>query len=230
MPSDTIPAAGLEDPAIRRTLGRLHAAARADRWVFLRAMPAIIAARLTGRPLMDAVKPYLKNAFIPIGPAEGRLLYQTARLIGAKTIVEFGTSFGVSAIYLAAAARANGGRFIGTEMEPHKVTTARANLTEAGLDAVAEVRAGDALQTLSDVDGDIDLLLLDGWKDLYLPMIRMLRPRLKPGSVVFADNIHTFPKDLAPYVAYMRDPGNGFESMTLELGAGIEYSVCVRAT
>jgi predicted O-methyltransferase YrrM len=217
----------LDAPQVQRTLERLHLAAKGDRWIFMRAAPAVIGARLRGRPVMEAMKPHLKNAFIPISPDQGRFLYQTARLIRARTIVEFGTSFGISAIYLAAAARANGGRFIGSELEPHKVATARAHLAEAGLADVADVREGDALATLSRIDTDIDVLLLDGWKDLYLPMLKLLRPKLKPGAVVFADNIFTFPTDLAPFVAFMRDPANGFESMTMKLGAGLEYSVCV---
>ena len=216
---------GLADPAIARTLDKLHAAAKGDRWVFARAAPSILAARLRGRPIMEAMKPHLSNAYIPISPDQGQFLYQTARLVNAKTIVEFGTSFGISAIYLAAAARDNGGRFTGTEMEPNKIATARANLAEAGLDAVAEVRAGDALETLKDFERPIDFLLLDGWKDIYLPILKMLKPKLKVGAVVFADNIFTFPKDLAPYVAYVGDRSNGFESMTLPLGHGLQYSV-----
>jgi predicted O-methyltransferase YrrM len=171
------------------------------------------------------MRPYLKNAYIPISPEQGQYMYQTARLIGAKSIVEFGTSFGISAIYLGAAARDNGGRFTGTELEPGKIKAARENLAAAGLADVAEVRAGDALETLKDFDGPIDMLLLDGWKDIYLLMIRMLKPKLRPGAVVFADNIYTFPKDLARYVAFVRDRDNGFESMTLPLGHGLEYSV-----
>src|SRR5579859_1714425 len=101
----------LDTPAVAATLTRLHDAAKRDRWVFVRAAPAILAGRLRGRKMMEVAKPYLKDAFIPIEPEAGRFLYQTARLIGARTIVEFGTSFGISAIYLAAAARANGGRF-----------------------------------------------------------------------------------------------------------------------
>jgi predicted O-methyltransferase YrrM len=217
--------AGQDEPAIRNTLARLHEAAKGDKWVFLRGAPAVIGAVLRRRPAMDGMKPYLSQAYIPISPDQGQYMYQTARLIGAKTIVEFGTSFGISSIYLAAAARAAGGRFIGTEMEPGKVTAARANLAEAGLADCSEVRAGDALETLKDFDGTIDLLLLDGWKDVYLPMIRMLRPKLRPGAVVFADNMFTFPKDLAPYAAFVRDRANGFESMTLPLGHGLEYSV-----
>jgi len=176
---------------------------------------------------MDGVLPYLSDAYIPISPEQGELLYHTARLVGARTLVEFGTSFGISAIYLAAAARENGGRFIGTEMEPNKIAAARDNLKAAGLDGVSEVRAGDARETLRDLDDPIDFLLLDGWKDVYLPMIEMLRPKLAERAVVFADNIFTFPKALAPYVAYVRDPANGFESTTIPVGHGLEFSVCV---
>lgn len=210
------------------TLDRLHAAAKGDRWVFLRAAPAGLWSVLTGRSMLDGVLPYLKDAYIPISPEQGELLYLTARLIDARTIVEFGTSFGISALYLAAAARANGGRFFGSEREPNKIASARANLAEAGLADVAEVREGDAMETFADLPPPVDLVLLDGWKDLYLPMLRLLQPKLRKGTAVFADNIFTFPKELASYVAFVRDPANGFESTTIPLGHGLEYSVRVR--
>jgi predicted O-methyltransferase YrrM len=219
---------GLERQEVKTTLARLESAAKRDSWVFVRAAPSAILARLRGRPWLEGVLPHLRNAYIPVTPDQGRFLYQTARLVRARTIVEFGTSFGISAIYLAAAARENGGRFIGTELEPNKIAAARANLRDAGLSAVAELRDGDARETLRDLDGPIDLLFLDGWKDLYLPVLEMLRPRLAPGSVVLADNIFTFPKELAPYVSYVREPRNGFESMTVPIGHGLEYSVCQR--
>jgi predicted O-methyltransferase YrrM len=219
----------LTDPRVTATLDRLHAAAKGDRWVFARAAPAALWSLVRGGSLIEGALPYLKDAYIPISPDQGRFLYLTARLIDARTIVEFGTSFGISALYLGAAARANGGRFIGSEREPNKIAAARANLAEAGLAAVAEVRAGDAMETLADIPAPIDLVLLDGWKDLYLPMLRLLRPKLRPGAAVFADNIFTFPKELAPYVAFVRDPANGFESTTMPLGHGLEYSVLVRS-
>lgn len=217
----------MRDPKVEATLGRLHAAAQGDRWVFLRAAPAGIWSVLTGGSMIDGMLPYLKDAYIPIAPAQGELLYLTARLIGARTIVEFGTSFGISALYLASAARANGGRFYGSEREANKIAAARANIAEAGLADVSEVREGDAMQTFADLPTPIDLVLLDGWKDLYLPMLKLLLPKLRKGSVVFADNIFTFPKELASYVAFVRDPANGFESTTVPLGHGMEYSVRV---
>jgi predicted O-methyltransferase YrrM len=218
----------LTDPRVIATLDRLHEAAKGDRWVFLRAAPSVLRSVLTGGTILAGITPYLGDAYIPITAEQGKFLYLTARLIDAKTIVEFGTSFGISALYLASAARANGGRFIGSEREPKKIAAARANLAEAGLDGVAEVREGDALETFADIPGPIDLVLLDGWKDLYMPMLHLLRPKLRRGSAVLADNIFTFPKELAPYVAFVRDPANGFESTTLPLGHGFEYSVVVR--
>jgi len=131
----------------------------------------------------------------------------------------------VSTIYAAAAARDTGGRVIGSELEPTKRARALAHLAEAGLADVAEVRLGDATETLRDVAEPIDLLLLDGWKDLYLPMLRMLQPKLRPGGVVLADNIKTFRRSLAPYVDYVQSGRNGFSSVTLPLKDGFEYSV-----
>ncbi|MCE9524385.1 MAG: class I SAM-dependent methyltransferase [Alphaproteobacteria bacterium] len=216
---------GLSDPKISSTLKDLHRRAKGDRWIFLRALPAVAIAALSGGEIFDAAAPYLKNAYIPVDPDQGALLYLTARAIGARNIVEFGTSFGISTIYLAAAARLNDGHVTGTELESKKVNAARANVARAGLAQFVDVLEGDAMKTLANIDQPIDLLLLDGWKDIYLPMIKMLTPKMRAGAVVLADNIFTFKKTLAPYVHHMKDRANGFESVTLPLGHGMEYSV-----
>jgi predicted O-methyltransferase YrrM len=215
---------GLAAPRVRATLDELHRRAKGDVFVFLRAFPAIASAFVRRRPVFDALEPYLKNAFIPVTPDQGRMLYLMARAIGARSIVEFGTSFGISAIYLSAAAKAAGGRFVGTERDPNKLRAAREHLGRAGLAEVAEVRDGDAMETLASSPGSIDFLFLDGWKDVYLPLVQKLAPRIRPGGLVLADNIHTFKKTLAPYVAWMQDRGNGFESSTIALGHGLELS------
>lgn len=220
-------ATGLQDPKVKETLDRLHGAARGDMLVFAQALPSVLLARLRGRSFAEAVTPHLDHAYIPIHRDAGRFLYLTAHAIDAKLAVEFGTSFGISAIYLASAMRDRNGRFVGSEMVAHKIAAARRNLADAGLADYAEIREGNALETFADLPSPVDLVLLDGWKDLYLPMLALLRPKLRRGSVVCADNIFTFKKDLAPYVAHVNDPANGFRSMTLPLGSGLEYSVCV---
>jgi predicted O-methyltransferase YrrM len=69
------------------------------------------------------------------------------------------------------------------------------------------------------------MVLLDGWKDLYLPILEILKPKLRPRAVVLADNIYTFKKALRPYVEYVQDPKNGFASSTLQISDGFEMSV-----
>jgi predicted O-methyltransferase YrrM len=217
----------LEDPKVAALLTRLHAEARGDIRYFARALPSVALAWLRDRDgWAAALEPHLKNAFIPVEPAAGRFLYVTARAIGARHIVEFGTSFGISTLYLAAAVRDNGGgRVIGSELEPTKHARATAHLRAAGLDGFAEVRLGDARETLAkDLPETVDLLFLDGWKDLYLEMLDLVAPRLRPGAVVVGDNVRTFKKTLAPFVARLRS-GHGFASVTLPFFSGMEYAV-----
>ncbi len=170
----------------------------------------------------------MKDCYIPISREQGRFLYITVRALQAKNVIEFGTSFGISTIYIAAALRDNGkGTVIGTEIESTKCSRALMNLKEAGLGEYSEVRLGDALETLREVPEPVDFVLLDGWKDLYLPVLKLLTPRLSTGAVVVADNIFTFRKGLRPYVEYVQSGENGFASTTLKIGEGFEYSVYV---
>jgi predicted O-methyltransferase YrrM len=218
----------ITDPKVRAVLDRLHKAAGGDLLKFPKVLASLTLARMAGRSLGSEDRAKLfKNVYIPVAPEQGQLLYLVARSIGARRIVEFGTSFGISTLYLAAAARDGGGKVIGTELEATKLAQAVHNLEEAGLSDFAEVRLGDAQQTLLDVEAPIDLVLLDGWKDLYLPLLKMLTPKLRKGAVVLADNIFTFKKDLRPYVEYVQSPSNGFRSTTLPLSDGFEYSVYV---
>ena len=168
----------------------------------------------------------LQDALLPVSQDAGRFLYGVTRSMSAKRVVEFGTSFGVSTIYFAAALKDNGGGIvIGSELESGKVTKANRHLAEAGLSEYAEVRAGDAMETLKDCGGTIDVLLLDGWKELYLDVLQLTLPSLRPGSVVLADDILLFPDQLAGYLDHVRNPDHGFVSAPLPIGDGIEYSV-----
>jgi predicted O-methyltransferase YrrM len=141
----------------------------------------------------------LKDQPLPVSRATGRLLYMLARSVRARTIVEFGTSFGISTLHLAAALRDNGGgRLIGSEFEPSKIARARANLGTAGLSDLVEIREGDALQTLArDLPDSIDFVLLDGAKSLYTPILSLLEGRLRGGALIVADNADDSPEYLA---------------------------------
>jgi predicted O-methyltransferase YrrM len=154
----------------------------------------------------------LSDFYLPVTPEAGRLLYALVRATRPGTVVEFGMSLGISAIHLAAAVRDNGsGRVVTTELSAAKVAKAKKTFAETGLDDVITVRQGDALTTLADLDGPVEFVLLDGWKELYQPVIKLLEPRLAPGALIVADN--TSMDDTKPYLDYVRDPGNGYVSV-----------------
>lgn len=152
----------------------------------------------------------LKDFPLPVSRETGVLLYMLARSCCARTIVEFGTSFAISTLHLAAALRDNGGgRLITTEFEPSKVARARDNLTAGGVIDLVEIREGDALKTLSvDLPEAIDLLLLDGAKALYPEILNLVESRLRPGALIVADNADDSPD----YLARVRSPANGYLS------------------
>jgi predicted O-methyltransferase YrrM len=221
---EVAPTTTLNSPAVRAVLERLYVEAeRTDSQVLPRVHAA---AERFGGPYDDRNSGgLLDEAFIPVAPEVGRLLYVLARVRQPKLAVEFGTSFGLSAIHIAAALRDNGvGRLVATELNATKAARAVEHLWQAGLSDLVEVRQGDAFDTLSDVRG-IDFLLLDGWKNLYLPMLKKLEPALNSGSLVVADDLKIMPEMLQPYVAHVRDPQNGYTSSELPLDDGLERSL-----
>ena len=114
---------------------------------------------------------------------------------------------------------------ISSELEPTKLERARANLAEAGLADHVELREGDAMETLKDVAAPVDLLFLDGWKDLYLPLLDLLEPKLRPGSVVLADNIFPFPQELQAYLESVTSASRPCHSVVLPFSTGLAYSL-----
>jgi len=121
-----------------------------------------------------------------------------------------------------------GGLVVGSELQPTKHARALEHVREARFEQFVDIRLGDALKTLAGIEPGIDMVLLDGWKDLYIPIIELLTPKLRSGAVVLADNIFTFKRTLKPFVDRMRG-GHGFISMTTPLGDGLEFSVNVGA-
>ena len=152
----------------------------------------------------------LKHVPLPVSRETGALLYMLARGSGARTIVEFGTSFGISTLHLAAALRDNGGgRLITSEFEPSKAAGARQNLTAGGVIDLVEIREGDALETLcAGLPETIDLVLLDGAKALYPEILSLVESRLRPGAYIVADNADYSPE----YLTRVRSLAAGYLS------------------
>ncbi|MCK1617582.1 class I SAM-dependent methyltransferase [Bradyrhizobium sp. 159] len=163
----------------------------------------------------------LRDAPLAVSRETGSLLYMLARSSRARAIVEFGTSFGISTLHLAAALRDNGGgRLITSEFEPSKAARARDNLSAAGVIDLVEIREGDALKTLSaDLPDTIDLVLLDGAKALYSDILDLLEGHLRPGAIIVADNADDSPD----YLGRVRKPGNGY--MSTAFSEDVELSV-----
>jgi predicted O-methyltransferase YrrM len=165
------------------------------------------------------------SLYIPVSRECGRLLYSLIRTARPETVVEFGTSFGIATIYLAAAVRDNGtGRVISTELNAAKAQQARENVAETGLADVVEIVTGDALQTLAGLAGPVGFALLDGWKELYLDMLKIIEPKLSAGALVAADDTDSFASVLADYLGYVRDQANGYVSVGFPVGDGVEVS------
>ena len=163
----------------------------------------------------------LKDLPLAVSRETGLLLYMLARSCRAQTIVEFGTSFGISTLHLAAALRDNGGgRLITSEFEPSKQERARQNLAAGGLLDLVEIREGDALRTLSTgLPEAIDLILLDGAKALYPEILDLVESRLRPGALIIADNADYSPD----YLARVRSPARGY--LSTPFGEDVELSM-----
>lgn len=203
----------LADPRVEQALTRMFDAAARD------ADQVVEDGATTAQELADA----LSAIYMPISADGGKLLYNLVRAARPATVVEFGTSYGISTLYLAAAVHDNGaGRVVTTEMSKDKITAARRTFAETGLDNLITVLEGDARDTLAGLADPPEFVLLDGWKELCLPVLRLLEPRLAPGTLVVADDVDL--DSLRPYLDYVRDPANGYQSVTFPVEDGMEIS------
>jgi predicted O-methyltransferase YrrM len=162
-----------------------------------------------------------------IVPEQGELIYLLCRGIGAKRVVDFATSVGMSALYFAAAMHDNGGgTVIGSELVPAKIATAKSNLADAGISGYVDIREGDARVTLSDLGGPVDFVLIDGWPvsqepSLARELIQVIAPQIRIGGYVVNDNAEP------DFLEFIRDTANGFISVNLPLKSGTELCVKV---
>ena len=215
----------LADPNVVKVLNRLHRDAESQ-------MPDVrekVAALREGGKMPEDWAEQLRDFYLPVSREQGRFLYQTVRCVRAERVVEFGSSFGISSIYLAAGLRDNngGGILIGSELVEGKAATARRNIAAAGFADYAEIRSGDVRTTLLDPGSPVDVVLLDGGPTMYAEIVQLLQPHLRAGAVVLADNIEAGAEDEQPYAKWVRDPAHGFVSSTIVMKGGTEYSVWV---
>jgi predicted O-methyltransferase YrrM len=219
------PLSVISDPQLQDLLAALHA--RSDQQVA--AMQSFIAR--ADPPAADEIKRFRSDKLVALDRDKAEFCYQLCRATNARRIVEAGTSFGVSTLYLAAAVRDNvralggAGIVIGTEYEPAKANAARAHFEQAGLSSFIELREGDLRETLRHIDGRVDFMLVDIWIAMARPALELVAPHLKAGAIVICDNTERHREDYAEYFAFLGNPANGFRTMTLPFDGGLELSV-----
>jgi predicted O-methyltransferase YrrM len=224
----------LRDPVLEPLLAALHA--KSDQQ--LKAMIAAYEEReRANEPRPPAaeeaahLKSYLSDKMVALDRNKAEFCYQLCRALDARRVVEIGTSYGVSTLYLAAAVRDNvrtaggPGVVIGTEYEPGKAGAARATFAQAGLSDVIDLREGDLRHTLEHIEGPIDFALVDIWIEMARPAIELVAPHLRPGAIVICDNTERYRKEYGDYLAFIDDPANGFRTTTLPFEGGLEMSV-----
>jgi len=218
------------DPRLETLLAGLHARSDAQ----AAAMRAFDADRTdeVQPPSPKEARAFLRDKLVALDPDKAEFCYQLCRASNARRIVEIGTSFGVSTLYLAAAIRDNisagggDGVVIGTEYEVDKAAAARAHFEQAGLSQFIDLREGDLRQTLKEIDGPVDFMLMDIWITMARPALELVTPHLRPGAIVIADNTRQYRNEYSDYFAFLE--AQGFRTMTLPFDGGLELSVLDR--
>jgi predicted O-methyltransferase YrrM len=220
----------ISDPELERLLTDLHA--RSDEQVAAMKNYDAARAKEAHPPTEHEVKAFRSDKLVALDRNKAEFCYQLCRANNARKIVEAGTSYGVSTLYLAAAARDNvratggTGVVIGTEYEPEKARAARAHFEQAGLSRFIDLREGDLRETLKQIDGPVDFMLVDIWIIMARPALELVTPHLRSGAIVVCDNTEQYRSDYADYFAFLK--ANGFRTMTLPFDGGLELSVCCR--
>jgi predicted O-methyltransferase YrrM len=160
--------------------------------------------------------------YLAVSPDEGRLLYLLARASRARYIAEFGASYGISTLYLGAAAIDNGGKLVTTEVHPDKCQAIRETLKKAGLEDTVSLLEGDARETLPAQPGGIDMLFLDGWKSQYLSLLEKLTPLLAPGCIVAADNVNH--EAAGKYIEFIQSSADWFTRIVDDMAVSLYRS------
>jgi predicted O-methyltransferase YrrM len=217
----------ISDPHLDRLLTDLHA--RSDAQVAALQNYEAEQAQRTDPPAKGELRAFLGDKLVALDRDKAEFCYQLCRANDARRIVEAGTSYGVSTIYLAAAVRDNvqatggAGVVIGTEYEPDKARAARAHFEQTGLSRFIDLREGDLRETLRRIDGPVDFMLVDIWIPMARPALELVTPHLRRGAIVVCDNTGRYRSEYADYFAFLG--ANGFRTMTLPFDGGLELSV-----
>lgn len=173
----------------------------------------------------DQVMARRDEMLLPVGRETATFLQLLIRGSEARIIVEIGTSYGYSTLYLAQAAGEVGGRVTTIELAAAKSQYAREALTRAGLAEHVDFRVGDALKVIGTLSAPIDFALIDLWKDLYVPCLELITPKLRSGAIVVGDNMLQPEMARPAAVAYQKRVRElEFDSVLLNIGSGIEVS------
>ena len=216
----------LAEPRVAALLDRLHSESVAQDEAMGRFFSARAAAGEDLSPDRGEVRAFLTDKLVALDRDKALFCYQLCRALGARRVVEAGTSYGVSTLYLAAAVRDNGGgTVIATENEPAKLGAARTNFEAAGLADLIELRAGDLRETLAALSGPIDFLLVDIWTPLARSALELVAPHLRPGAAIVCDNVTTYRDYCRDYFDYIADPANRLTTMTLPFEGGLEFTI-----
>jgi predicted O-methyltransferase YrrM len=219
----------LTDPSLQAIVDRLHAASVAQEaetraWFSERAERG----ELSWDGLDEKSHRYMADKLVALEPAKAEFCHLLCRALRATRVIEVGTSFGVSTLYLADAVRANGGGVvIGTEHEPAKAAAARATFADAGLSGFIDLREGDLRETLKAIEGPVDFVLMDIWTEMARPAIELVAPHLRPGAVVAVDNTVQVRHAYRRFFDFVEDPANNLRGLTLPFDGGLEMLVRV---
>lgn len=219
----------LTDPTLQARIDALHAQSTAQE---AETLGYFTQRAKTGDLSWDALdgdaNRFMADKLVALEPIKAEFCHMLCRALRATRVVEVGTSFGVSTLYLADAVRANGGGVVvGTEYEPAKAAQARANFAAAGVADLIDLREGDLRETLKTIDGPVDFLLMDIWTEMARPALELIAPHLRPGAVVIADNTDQFRHAYRHFFDFVADPANGLKTMTLPFAGGLEMVVKV---
>ncbi|MBF6352168.1 MULTISPECIES: O-methyltransferase [Nocardia] len=181
--------------------------------------------------LDTAATAFLADKLVALEHDKALLCHQLCLALRARRIVEVGTSYGVSTLYLAQAVRliaeAGGGTgvVIGTECEPGKIAAAQDNFRKAGLADYIDLREGDVRKTLVNLAAPVDLALIDIWPAVARPALELIAPKLRPGGIILIDNTENRPESYRATFEFIDDPANGLLTQTLPFRGGLELVV-----